>query len=126
MNRCEESLARNRAVSGDIIWTENYQRITWKEFTTTISDFRAFVHALYAKGRSQLDGLFLLLEGEDRSTVVPSARLYNTKDNRQKSLPDFSFLDDPRNEHFGAIEPAFYVVNRIANHPALTPSPHKQ
>ena len=41
-----KKLADARTNDGDIVWSDNYQKITYKEFECTLSNFRSFMATL--------------------------------------------------------------------------------
>jgi len=110
-------LTEKRTVDGNIVWSEDYQRISYKTFECTLTNFRRFVSALTAKARNQLADLFLVQSGENMANVAPAVRLYAIKDVPRESRAGWSFLMDPRNEHL--FDGSTWMVDRILNNPRL-------
>ena len=110
-------LTEGRTVDGDITWSADYKKISYKGFETTIDNFRGFVMALLTKCRTQVSELFMIQKGESLSSVVPHVRLCAIKDVPSESRAGYSFIDHPDNFHL--VGGSTWMIDRITGNQRL-------
>jgi hypothetical protein len=90
---------RNSTTSlGFIYWSDDHQKLTYKQLETTMVDFKAFVATQVALAQAELDQLFLLHDDERREDIIPAFELRNLKDDPTQNSKGWSFIEDPRNQ----------------------------
>jgi Orsellinic acid/F9775 biosynthesis cluster protein D len=112
-----KKLSANRTVDGDISWSDDLQKISYKGFECSLSNFRKFISILSKKGKDQLADLFLVGEGKTLVDVAPAVRLFAIKDNPKEAAAGWSFLKHEGNEHL--FNGSTWIMDRITSHPKL-------
>lgn len=106
---------RNRTTSlGYIYWSDDQEKLIYKELETTMSKFKAFISKQIALAQSQLDQLFLLHDDERREDVIPTIELHDLKDDSTKNSQGWGFVDDPRNGKI-LLNGKRWMLNRVLN-----------
>jgi hypothetical protein len=90
---------RNSSTSlGYIYWSDDYERLTYKQLELNIADLKKFVATEVALAQTELEQLFLIHGDEKREDVIPAFELRNLKDDPTESAKGWSFCTDPRNK----------------------------
>ncbi|CAN9210663.1 hypothetical protein AA0121_g11547 [Alternaria tenuissima] len=91
---------RNSSTSlGYIYWSNDHERLTYKQLELSIADFKKFVATQVELAQSGLEQLFLIHSDEEREDVIPTFELRDLKDDPTESAKGWSFCNDPRNKH---------------------------
>jgi hypothetical protein len=89
---------RNSTTSlGYIYWSEDNEKLFYKDLELGMSDFRKFVRVQVGLAQQQLRELLLVHPDEDLEAVVPDIRLRDLKDNLACADKGWNFLQDERN-----------------------------
>ena len=111
-----KKLAETRASNGDILWSNNYQYISYKQFEYMLSNFRGVIVTLLKRHMIHFRGIIVTLlkrhminfrvslipDSEKIEKIVPAIHLftiYIIKDNLRNATMGWSFLLDERNKH---------------------------
>jgi hypothetical protein len=71
---------RNSTTSlGFVYWSDDHQKLTYKQLETTMVGFKAFVATQVALAQAELDQLFLLHDDERREYIIPALELRNLR-----------------------------------------------
>jgi hypothetical protein len=90
---------RNSSTSlGYIYWSDDHERLTYKQLELNMTDFKKFVATQVAQTQSELEQLFLIHNDEQREDVIPAFELRDLKDDPTESAKGWSFCEDPRNK----------------------------
>ena len=90
---------RNSSTSlGYIYWSDDHERLTYKQLELSIADFKKFVATQVTLAQSELEQLFLIHGDEKREDVIPAFELRDLKDDPTESAKGWSFCKDPRNK----------------------------
>jgi hypothetical protein len=82
---------------GYIYWSEDQERLSYKELEMTMQSFRRFIQTEVREAQQSLETLFLLHEEESRESVIPPIPLSQSRDDPTKSRLGWNFLQDPQN-----------------------------
>jgi hypothetical protein len=77
---------------GHIIWTDDGEQLTYKDFEVTMANFKTFVARQVNLTQQQLHELLLVHEDEGRESTVPEFNLRSLKDDPTISEPGWNFL----------------------------------
>ncbi|KAJ8117730.1 hypothetical protein OPT61_g1155 [Boeremia exigua] len=83
---------------GYIYWSDDHERLTYKQLELSIADFKKFVATQVALAQSELEQLFLIHSDETREDVIPAFKLRDLKDDPTESAKGWSFCKDVRNK----------------------------
>jgi len=86
LRRYNKKLSDAMTAEGYIIWSEDLERISFKEFYCSLTNFRSFVGIQVANAQEELAQLFVIDGKEKLENVVPAVRL-DIKDNHGESQP---------------------------------------
>ena len=90
---------RNSSTSlGYIYWSNDYERLTYKQLELSIANFKKFVATQVALAQSELEQLFLIYGDEKQEDVIPAFELRDLKDDLTESAKGWSFCKDPQNK----------------------------
>jgi hypothetical protein len=82
---------------GHIIWTDDGEQLTYKDFEVTMTNLKSFVAKQVSIAQQQLHDLLLIHEDEDRESVTPKFNLRSLKDDPSISEPGWNFLKHAEN-----------------------------
>ena len=90
---------RNSSTSlGYIYWSDNYERLTYKQLELSIANFKKFVATQVALAQSKLEQLFLIHGNKKQEDIIPAFKLRDLKDDLTESAKGWSFCKDPQNK----------------------------
>ncbi|KAJ9655720.1 hypothetical protein H2201_008738, partial [Coniosporium apollinis] len=102
----------NTTSLGFIIWSDDGQHLSYKDFELDMQQLRWFVRDQVDLAQAQLEELLLVHPEEVREDVVPAINMHGIKDNPSVSEAGWSFLSDGRNqEQFGNHDR--WLLNRV-------------
>ncbi|KAJ9634359.1 hypothetical protein H2199_009017 [Coniosporium tulheliwenetii] len=102
----------NTTSLGFIIWSDDRQHLSYKDFELDIQQLRWFVRDQVELAQAQLEELLLVHPEEVREDVVPAINMHGIKDNPSVSEAGWCFLSDGRNqEQFGNHD--HWLLNRV-------------
>jgi hypothetical protein len=77
---------RNSSTSlGYIYWSDDYERLTYKQLKLNIANLKKFVTTKVALAQTKLEQLFLIYSNKKQEDVIPAFKLCNLKDNLTES-----------------------------------------
>ncbi|KFY27816.1 hypothetical protein V493_03286 [Pseudogymnoascus sp. VKM F-4281 (FW-2241)] len=82
---------------GHIIWTDDSEQLTYKDFQVTMTNLKTFVAKQVSIAQQQLHDLLLVHEDEDRGVVAPRFNLRSLKDDPSISELGWNFLKHAEN-----------------------------
>jgi hypothetical protein len=82
---------------GHIIWTDDGEQLTYKDFEVTMTNLKSFVAKQVSIAQQQLHDLLLIHEDEDREAVTPKFNLRRLKDDLSISELGWNFLKHTEN-----------------------------
>jgi hypothetical protein len=83
---------------GYIQWSEDGQRLSYRDLELSIQEFQLFVCTQVQKAQQLLEKLFLLSVDEQRADTVPTLALGRIRDNPTNIENGWNFLKDKRNQ----------------------------
>lgn len=96
---------------GHIIWTDDGEQLTYKDFQVTMTNLKSFVAKQVSITQQQLHDLLLINEDEDRESVTPTFNLRSIKDDPSISEPGWNFLKHAENSALHGYED--WLLNRV-------------
>jgi hypothetical protein len=96
---------------GHIIWTDDGERLTYKDFEVTMTDLKSFVAKQVSLAQQQLHDLLLIHKEEDRESVAPKFNLRSLKDDPSIGEPGWNFLKHVENTALHGYED--WLLNRV-------------
>jgi elongation factor P--beta-lysine ligase len=82
---------------GYIIWTDNGEQLTYKDFEVTMTNLKSFVAKQVSIAQQQLHNLLLIYEDEDRESITSKFNLRSLKDDLSIGEPSWNFLKHTEN-----------------------------
>jgi hypothetical protein len=101
-----------------IYWSDDHERLTYKQLELSIADFRKFVATQVELAQSKLEELFLIRSDEKREDVIPAFEVRDLKDDLTESARGWSFCKDPCNKDV-LPEGKRWMLNRVLEAKAL-------
>jgi hypothetical protein len=83
---------------GYIYWSNDQERLTYKELDMTMESFRQFIQIEVQQAQQSLETLFLLHDEESRESVIPTIPLSQLRDDPTESRSGWNFLQYAHNK----------------------------
>ena len=117
LRQCAKKLSNAMTAQGYVMWSDDGERISFKDFNCSMTNFRSFVVIEMRKAQDELAKLFLIEDGFKLENVLPPVRLVDIKDNPGEDRPGWNFLKDERNRHL--FDGSNWMMDRITESPRL-------
>ena len=117
LRQCAKKLGDAMTAQGYVVWSDDGERISFKDFNCSMTNFRSFIAIEVRKAQDELVKLFLIEDGFKLENVVPPARLVDIKDNPGEDRPGWNFIKDQRNRHL--FDGSNWMMDRIMESPRL-------